>query len=479
MNELHLPWLELGVLAPLLGAFGAALLSDSKAGRRAGLWAGAVALLATSAAWWDLAIVHVFEAHDRWDLMRYLFGRDLLVIDELSAPLLPLVALLYLLTQVTTSRMKLERFWVPGYLTSQTATMVALSSREPWLIVGMLVLGVVPIWLKLKRRGESPRVFMLYMSLMSLLLISGVGLISQFSNASFAHTAGLLLLTAGILLRAGVVPLHSWVIDLYEKAGFASALMYTTPLIGVYAALRLILPVTPTWLLTSIALLALLTALYAAGMTLVQRDARRFYCMLLLSNSALVLVGLVELNQPIGMTGALCAWLSVILALGGLGLTLRCVESRTGRISLAAYHGLFERTPMLAGFFLLTGLASIGFPGTIGFIAIELLVDGTIQVSPWLGVGLVITAAINGLAVLHAYFRIFTGKPHTETIDVRSRPRERLAILVLTLMIIGGGLWPQPGVNSRFHAAAHLIESRQDLASQSAAAPRQQPAVGH
>ncbi|PNY35982.1 hypothetical protein C2E31_16135, partial [Rhodopirellula baltica] len=42
----------------------------------------------------------------------------------------------------------------------------------------------------------------------------------------------------------------------------------------------------------------------------------------------LVLVGL-ELATPIGLTGGLCVWLSVGLALGGFGLTLRCVEART------------------------------------------------------------------------------------------------------------------------------------------------------
>ncbi len=38
--------------------------------------------------------------------------------------------------------------------------------------------------------------------------------------------------------------------------------------------------------------------------------------------------------------------------------------------------------PSLAGFFLLTGLASIGFPGTVGFIAMELLIEGAVEYYP-------------------------------------------------------------------------------------------------
>src|SRR6185436_1418625 len=109
------------------------------------------------------------------------------------------------------------------------------------------------------------------------------------------------------------------------------------------------------------------TAVYAAGMGLVQREARRFFCYLFLSHSALVLVGL-EIATPIGLTGALCVWLSVGLAQGGFGLALRSLESRTGRLSLVGFHGLYEHVPRLATLFLLTGLASVGFPGTFGFV---------------------------------------------------------------------------------------------------------------
>jgi NADH-quinone oxidoreductase subunit M len=230
-------------------------------------------------------------------------------------------------------------------------------------------------------------------------------------------------------------------------------------------------------MLQSIALLSLFTAVYAAGMALVQREARRFFCYLFLSHSSLVLVGL-EIATPIGLTGALCVWLSVGLALGGFGLTLRSVEARTGRLSLAEFHGLYEHVPMLAAFFLLTGLASIGFPGTIGFVGAELLLEGAVQVSPLVGTAVVIAAALNGLAVLHAYFRVFTGTRHPGTIDLRSRLPERIAVLVLTVLILGGGLFPQPGVASRHHAAVELLATRKQTAQDETAARSAAPPGG-
>jgi NADH-quinone oxidoreductase subunit M len=267
------------------------------------------------------------------------------------------------------------------------------------------------------------------------------------------------LLTAAALIRSGIVPLHCWMTDLFERATLGTALLFVAPMPGAYAVMRLVMPIAPSWALQSIAIVSLLTSVYAAGMALVETDARRFFCYLLLSHSSLVLVGF-ELVTPIGLTGALCVWLSVGLSLGGLGLTLRSVESRMGRISLAKFHGLHEHTPMLAGLFLLTGLASIGFPGTVGFIGIELLVEGAVDVYPLVGMAVVVAAALNGIAILHAYFRIFTGTRFSASISFRAKLPERIAVLILTALILGAGLYPQPGVSSRYHAAMELMKRR-------------------
>ncbi len=72
----------------------------------------------------------------------------------------------------------------------------------------------------------------------------------------------------------------------------------------------------------------------------------------------------------------------------------------------------------------------------------------------------VVAAALNSIAVLHAYFRLFTGTSHTTSICLKARWSERIAVLTLTALILGGGLMPQPGVTSRFHAATEIIVRR-------------------
>ncbi|MCA9052396.1 MAG: oxidoreductase [Planctomycetaceae bacterium] len=472
--ELHLPWLELSIVTPLVGAVVMSRLRNRDLARKVCIALCGAIFVMTVGEWADFNTLHTFEAHDHWDVIQFVFRKGVFVIDELSAPLLPLAALQYLMTVLSTLRTKVNRFSFAATLVSESILLATLSCREPLVLIALLAAATIPPWLELRARGRCTRVFTIHMATMVALLLAGqVLLYMNPAGGSGALAAGALL-TLGALLRNGVVPLHCWMTDLFEKATFGTALLYVTPMAGAYAVMRLVLPVAPEWALRSIALVSLLTAVYAGGMALVQHEARRFFCYLFLSQSSLVLVGL-ELLTPIGLTGALSVWLSVGLSLLGFGLTLRAVESRSGRVSLDEYHGLYEHMPALASLSLLTGLAAIGFPGTVGFVGIELLIEGAVEVYPWTGIVVVVATALNGIAILLAYFRVFTGTTHHAPFPLSARLPERIAILILALLIIAGGLYPQPGVAGRYHAAVELIRHRGDAATPAPHSPPQVP----
>lgn len=454
MPELHWPWLEVSILIPILGALVIAFVGNQAQARRVSLVACGLTLLFAACEWLDFLSLQTFQAHDHWDLMEAVFHRDVFVIDELNAPLLPLAALLCLLTAVSTLRTKASRFSFEAMLVSEAILLATLSCKHAWVIIGLLGAAVVPVWWELRSRGQCTRVFTVHMALFAALLVAGQAAV----ESQHVFLGGALLTLAG-LLRTGIVPLHCWVTDLFERATFGTALLFVAPMTGAYALMRLVLPIAPDWALQSIAIVSLVTAVYAGCMTLVQQEARRLFCYLFLSHSSLVLVGL-ELATPLGLTGALCVWLSVGLSLGGFGLTLRSVEARVGRISLSKPHGLYSHMPTLACLFLLTGLASIGFPGTIGFIGTELLVEGAVGVYPWIGMLVVVASALNGIAVLMAYFCIFAGPPPATSFSLRARPSEKMAVILLAVLLIGGGLFPQLGVASRYHAAIELMRLR-------------------
>lgn len=465
MNEFSLPWLEIAILIPLVGAACMARVRSPQAANNWSLLFSGLSLAAVLGAWMDFTFLHdspahVYEAIDHWHIVTRILGFELFKIDHLSAPLLPLVALLYFLTILATLRTKIQRFSFVGSLISQALTLATFSCKEPWGVIVLLSAGTVLPYLELRTRQKSTRLYVLHMGLFVLLLVMGWALVENDGKERVHSLSVLLPLLVAVLVRGGMAPFHCWVTDLFEKASFGSALLFVAPIAGAYAMIRLVIPICPDWVLRSIGLVSIVTAVYAAAMSLIQTDARRFFSYLFISHAALVLAGLEMVTQT-GVIGALFMWLSIGLSLVGFGLTLRALEARRGRLSLTEFQGLYEHTPALAICFILTGLASVGFPGTIGFVGTELLVDGVVETYPYIGVAMVVASALNGIAMVRVYFILFTGTRYASSVSLQIGLRERLAVLALAALVLIGGLYPHPGIASRYQAAEELLEHRE------------------
>ncbi len=442
MTFLQLPWAEICVALPLVGAAVVGLVRDPVVAGRWTLGFSAAAFACSFLPW--LAFADGVP------------GGAFFAVDGLSAPFLTLVALLHMLVVLATPRVKLNRMSLGGHLMAEGFRLgtFAAAPGAPGLLVLFLVLGTLPPYFELRGRNLPTRVYAVHMGLFVALLTAGWLAV----GAGLPGTGSVLLLLA-VLVRSGAVPAHLWIADLFENATFGTALLFVAPLAGVYTALRLALPIAPEWALQWIGAVSMATAVYAAAMATVQTEARRFFSYLFLSHASLVLVGL-ELHTVISLTGALFLWASVAISLGGLGITLRAVEARHGRLRLDGFRGLYDESPTLAVGFLLTGLGSVGFPGTLGFVAAELLVDGAIEANPLVGVGLAVAAGLNGIAIVRAYLALFTGARHASPVPMGITPRERFAVLTLAAILLGGGLVPQPGVTSFRAAAGAVLQSR-------------------
>ena len=470
MKFLEVPWLDCSITATLVGALWVALIREPFRAARMGLIFTGLAFVCTFLAWLGYYVGADADAIGRASLQPYLFGREVFALDELSAPLVPSLALLHFLTALATPRNQMRRFSNSWSLASETIRLAMFSCKASWMLVALLILCTVPPYFELRNRRRPIRVYVLHMGLFIGLMVAGWAGVAASGGESGRPSWATFLLMAAILVRCGTVPAHCWVTDWFEHTSFGIALLFVAPLAGVYAAVRLVMPIAPDWVLQGIGLASLVTAVYAAGMAVIQRDCRRLFANLFLSHASLVLVGL-ELHTELSMTGSLCLWFSVILSLGGFGLTIRAMEARFGRLSLAEYQGLYPHSPALAVCFLLTGLACVGFPGTLGFISTELLVDSAVEASPYVGIAVVSAAALNGIAVIRAYLLIFTGARHHSTVLLGIGDRERFAVLTFSALILGGGFFPQPGVSSRYRAAASILAERRGRSRVSATKP--------
>jgi NADH-quinone oxidoreductase subunit M len=461
MNLPPLPWLEIAILVALGGAVSVRWLRNPLHAARCGLALTGAVLACVVLAWLRFATSSAPAGADgSWQPS--LFGVPLLALDELSAPLVVAVALMHFLTVLATARTKARCFSLSWSLTTEALRLALLTCLDPGALVALLVVETVLPYIELRNRRRPTRVYWVHMALyLGLLLLGWFALVSAEGPPPVWATVAL---WAAVLVRCGVAPLHCWLTDWFEQASFGIGLLFVLPLTGAYALIRLVLPLAPDWALQVGLVLSLLTAVYAAGMSLVQRDVRRFFAYVLLSHSSLVLVGL-QLRTATALTGGLALWFSLLLSLGGFGLVLRALEGRFGRMSLVGHHGLYEHTPTLAACFLVTGLASVGSPGTLGFVATDLLVDGAITVNLGVGLAVIATAALGGIAIIRVSLLLFTGGRHASTVALHIRGRERIAVLTLVVLILGGALVPQPGVSLYERVAEGILKDRSSAAT--------------
>jgi NADH-quinone oxidoreductase subunit M len=289
-----------------------------------------------------------------------------------------------------------------------------------------------------------------------LLIGPGVG------NA-WLETIGMWLIVISALVRKGIVPFHAWVPEVFDHGALGPAILFNSPQIGAYMTVVLIVPRATPEMLRVIAILALGTAVYGAALALVQTSARRACGYLFMSQSALVMAGL-DCTSAGALAGGLLVWLSAGLAFAGLARCVLVLEARRGRLDLTAYHGGYERMPLLAISFLGMGLACTGFPGTLGFVGQELLVSGAVDAFPVMGFAIVIASALTGLAVVRMYFSLFCGRPDAlSSSDVRFglAKREAWTFVGLVIALVAFGIAPRTLVDSRFAASHEILRARQ------------------
>ncbi|MEQ1829662.1 MAG: proton-conducting transporter membrane subunit [Pirellula sp.] len=442
MNLTTLPLFELTLLLPLVGAVAIAFV---KATLTAARWC-----MSFSIGTFACALVASFEFVGSTGSETHLL--DAFFLDRLSAPMLPMMAMLHLLTMLGTSK---SRVSIQFCIQLLMATFVSLAIVTCHSIIGMCVLLMIEICLPtwdLASRQQRLRGFLLYMLVFASLLLVGV-LATVVQSSEWA--VGFVLLS--LLLRGGIFPLHGWHPALVQGASFGTAILFVLPLVEVVAAIRLVLPIAPIWMLQTASIACLITAVYCGGLAIIQHDVRRFFAHLCLSQTSLVLFA-VMLATPSSLTAALCLWISSMIALTGLGFSIRALEARFGELSLRQHHGYYEQVPGLAVCFFVTGLAAVGFPGTVGFIPMELLISGSMDQGLGISVTLAVAAMFNGLAIMRAYFALFTGKRPTTSISLQVTSIERVAIVTVALLVFLGGWFSPSVVESRHRVAEELLK---------------------
>ncbi|MEG8028751.1 NADH-quinone oxidoreductase subunit M [Sphingomonas aerolata] len=359
---------------------------------------------------------------------------------------------------------------VPEYMAAFLFTEVLMigtfAAQDLFLFYVFFEAGLIPMYLIIGIWGGANRIyasykFFLYTLLGSVLMFiamlymaktAGTTSIPALLNYDFpAHVQTWLWLAffASFAVKMPMWPVHTWLPDAHVQAPTAGSVILAGVLLklGGYGFLRFLLPMFPeasgqlTWLIFGLSAVAVI---YTSLVALVQSDMKKLIAYSSVAHMAIVTIGLFAFNRQ-GIEGAMIMMLSHGLVSGALFLCVGVIYDQLHTREISRYGGLAINMPRYAIFFLFFTMASIGLPGTSGFVAEFLSLMGTYQVSTWTAL-LCTTSIILGAAyMLYLYRRVVFGEIKSD--DVRGMvdlsAREFWLLAPIAAVVLWMGVYPE------------------------------------
>ncbi len=260
-----------------------------------------------------------------------------------------------------------------------------------------------------------------------------------------------LAMFASFAVKVPMWPFHTWLPDAHVEAPTAGSVLLAGILLklGGYGFLRFSLPMLPQASIEFAPLvfaLSVVAVIYTSLVALAQTDMKKLIAYSSVAHMGIVTIGLFTFTRDgLGPTGAVVQMLSHGFVSAALFMVVGVVYDRIHSREIEAYGGLAERMPVYATVFMLFMLASVGLPGTSGFVGEIMVIVDAFRVNAWVA-ALAATGMILGAAyMLYLYRRVAFGPLVKEAL--KSIPDMRLNEIVafapLVLLTLFMGIYPR------------------------------------
>ncbi|MBK18979.1 MAG: NADH-quinone oxidoreductase subunit M [Rhodospirillaceae bacterium] len=269
---------------------------------------------------------------------------------------------------------------------------------------------------------------------------------------------------ASFAVKVPMWPVHTWLPDAHVEAPTAGSVILAGVLLkmGAYGFLRFsvpMLPIASDFFTPLVFGLSIVAVIYTSLVALVQLDMKKLIAYSSVAHMGFVTLGIFTFNQQ-GVTGAIYQMLSHGIVSAALFLCVGVIYDRMHTREIDRYGGLVERMPKYAFFFMVFMLASVGLPGTSGFVGEILVLVGLFQVSTWVAT-LAATGVILGAAyMLWLYRRVVFGKLTKDELKsiLDMNGREIAVFMPLLILTIYMGVYPAPFLEIIEVSVANLVD---------------------
>ena len=297
--------------------------------------------------------------------------------------------------------------------------------------------GLIPMFLIIGIWGGPKRVysafkFFLYTLLGSVLMLiaifylyskTGTTDIQEITKFNFSYDVQIWLFLAffaSFSVKLPMWPVHTWLPDAHVEAPTAGSVILAGILLkmGGYGFLRFSIPMftdAAIFFAPYIFVLSLIAIIYTSLIALVQNDMKKMIAYSSVAHMGFVTIGAFSFTQE-GLSGAVYQMVSHGLISGALFLCVGIIYDRLHTREISAYGGVTDVMPKFALFFMFMMLASVGLPGTSGFVGELLVLVGIWKSNPVVAIIGATGLVLGAIYMLWLYRRVMFGKAIKEEI---------------------------------------------------------------
>ncbi len=356
--------------------------------------------------------------------------------------------------------------YMAAFLLMETLMIGVFTAQDLFLFYIFFEAGLIPMYLIIGVWGGADRIYASYKFFLYTLLGSVLMLIAMLWMANDAGTTDIptlmaydfdpaaqkwlwLAFFASFAVKMPMWPVHTWLPDAHVQAPTAGSVILAGVLLkmGGYGFIRFSLPMFPeasaqfAWLIIGLSMMAVA---YTSLVALVQTDMKKLIAYSSVAHMGIVTVGLFAFNRQ-GLEGAMIVMLSHGLVSGALFMAVGVIYDRLHTREIDRYGGLSINMPYYALFFMVFTMASVGLPGTSGFVGEFLALIGIYQVSSWVTFVCATGVILGAAYMLYLYRRVaFGDQKHA---DAAAMPdldwREWAMMAPIAAAVLWMGVYPE------------------------------------
>jgi NADH-quinone oxidoreductase subunit M len=269
---------------------------------------------------------------------------------------------------------------------------------------------------------------------------------------------------ASFAVKVPMWPVHTWLPDAHVNAPTAGSVILAGVLLklGGYGFIRFSLPMLPdasSLFAPMMYTLSIVAIIYTSLVALAQEDMKKLIAYSSVAHMGFVTIGIFT-GTPEGMQGAMIQMLSHGIVSAALFLCVGVVYDRLHTLEIARYGGLVHNMPKYAFTFMIFTLASMGLPGTSGFIGEFLSMIGAFKINTWVAFLGTTGTILSASYMLYLYRRIIFGTiTHDDLRSMLDLNGREVAIFVpMIAIVLWMGIYPSSFLHPMQPTITHIIQ---------------------